>query len=69
MLLAGGVAESGFGGFKNCRCCRREGALIMREEQERKRESEVTCRRLHKKNSSLKPLTGKRRRAEYRKFV
>ena len=46
---------------------RRAGAVEERDHRERsKKESESTCRGLHKKNSSL---PGKRRGADYRKFL
>jgi len=50
---------------KNHRCC---GGEDHRERREREREK-AAWRGLHKKNSSPKPLTGKRRGADYPKFL
>ena len=49
-----------------------EGALITERGargKERERKSESAYRELNKKNSSPKPLTGRRRRAGYCKFL
>ena len=56
---------------KRCRdvihgCCGGEGALIRERERERER---AAHKGLQKKNTSLKPLTGKMRRADYFEFL
>jgi len=56
--------ESWFEGGKSCRYCKAEGALIMERGTREKgqRESESTCRELHKRNSFLKTIDWERER-------
>ena len=71
-----GGAVMSFQREKNLGCCKGEGALIMAREQRGEREREwwgerekAAFRKLQEKNISLKPFTGKTRRADYLKFL
>lgn len=68
----GGAVESLSWGEKSCGCCNKGGTLIVERgerEKERVGKSESAHRKFHKKNSSPKPLAGKRREAEYCNFL